>query len=415
MGIVGCGIAGQASAIALARAGHAVTVVERFSEARPVGAGLLVQPSGQAALAALGLLGGARAWGEPISALSGHTAGGRMVMDLRYGELGDGTHGLGIHRAALFAILHEALRQAGAVIRLGFEVREIVPSPRPILIAADGARIGPFDLVLDCAGAHDTLRTGRAPLYPWGALWTTCRDEDGRFGGLLRQRYRGARTMIGILPVGRMPGAPDDARHVAFFWSEKLAGLEATRAAGMSAWRQRVREIWPESAPVVDQIEDFDRLSLATYRDVRVRPWHRGRVLALGDAAHGTSPQLGQGANLALIDALVLAQVLAETNDVERAFARYERLRRPHVRFYQLASRLLTPFFQSESRVLGLMRDAALGPVGQWPIVKQVMQTTLAGVRLFPYGVLNLPDLSVEMQPAAQRDRGDVSRIAEQQ
>lgn len=220
--------------------------------------------------------------------------------------------------------------------------------------------------------------------------------------------------MIGVLPIGRVPDVPREDRHVAFFWSQRLADVELVRQGGVSALRARILAVWPEIEPIVSQIYDFDQLSLATYRDVRLNAWRNGRVLLMGDAAHGTSPQLGQGANLALIDALILAHVLRGTPDIDAALARYERLRRPHVRFYQIASRLLTPMFQSDSRLLAALRDIAFGPVGRLTIVKGIMQSTLAGERMFPIGRLRLPDLSADMQTRTQPDRHEISRIAHQ-
>jgi len=417
IGIIGCGIAGQACAIALTRRGHDVALVERFPQARPVGSGLLLQPSGQQALARLGLLEAALSWGHRVERLFGQTERGRMVMDLRYGDLDAGAFGLGIHRAALFDILHSALSRTPAVIHLDFEVASLDSTARPYLVAADGRREGPFDLVLDCAGAHDTLRDAfssrlSAPLYPWGALWTTCRDRTGAFAGQLHQFYRGPSTMVGILPVGRMPDATRDDEHVAFFWSLKLADFERLRAEGFESFKTRVKKAWPDAAPVVEEIDGFDALSLASYRDVRLSPWHTGRILAMGDAAHGTSPQLGQGANLALIDAIVLADTLETATDIDAAIATYCRLRRSHVRFYQMASRLLTPFFQSDYRTLGFVRDLLLGPMGKLPAIDHVMRTTLAGVRRFPFGLYRPPPLSVgDVHAVTQSDRNDIGRV----
>jgi len=421
IGIIGCGIAGQAAAIALARTGHDVTVVERFPEARPLGSGLLLQPSGQEALARLGLLDDALSWGERIERLYGRTPRHRMVMDLRYGALGDGIFGLGIHRAALFDCLHRGLKSTTTRLILAFEVAAIETRAAPMLVARDGRREGPFDLILDCAGTHDALREAfpsppTAPIYPWGALWTTCRDTTGAFGTELRQVYRGPGVMLGMLPVGRVPGAPPDERHVAFFWSLKLTEFEKLRAEGLPALKARMLDAWPEAAPIVNGIARFEDLSLATYRDVRLRPWHAGRVLAIGDAAHGTSPQLGQGANLALIDAVVLAEVLGRSKNTDDAIADYERARRSHVKFYQLGSRFLTPFFQSDIRALGFLRDLLLGPLGRLPMVDHVMRTTLAGVRRFPFGLYQARARSAQqMQPAAQPDGHDVARIAQEQ
>ncbi len=119
IGIIGCGIAGQAAAIGLARDGHDVTVVERFAAARPVGAGLLLQPSGLQVLERLGARDEAERWGAPIQELDGGTPRGRRVLDLNYGAL----HGLGIHRAALFNLLHERLGPSGAKAAARFRCR----------------------------------------------------------------------------------------------------------------------------------------------------------------------------------------------------------------------------------------------------------------------------------------------------
>jgi 2-polyprenyl-6-methoxyphenol hydroxylase-like FAD-dependent oxidoreductase len=341
-----------------------------------------------------------------------------MVMDLRYGELAEGLFGLGIHRAALFRTLHDALTRTSAQILFGFDVVSIRSTARPCLVARDGREAGPFDLVLDCAGAHDTLRDQfshrlTAPIYPWGALWTTCRDTTNGFGGQLRQLYRGANTMIGVLPVGRVPDAPDDHNHVAFFWSLKLADFERLRTEGLESLKAKVLRVWPHVAPLLAEITRFEDLSLATYRDVRLKPWREGRVIALGDAAHATSPQLGQGANLALIDAVTFAQALEGAADVDRALADYEKSRRPHVRFYQWASRTLTPFFQSDSHALGFARDLALGPLGQLPVMDKIMRTTLAGIRLFPFGLCGLPPISNrEPHAAMQTDEDQIGNIA---
>jgi 2-polyprenyl-6-methoxyphenol hydroxylase-like FAD-dependent oxidoreductase len=395
IGIIGCGMAGQAAAIALSRDGHAVTVMERFAEAKPAGAGLMLQPSGLLALERLGLRDAAMQWGAKVDRLYGRTVRGRAVMDLRYADIGSGAYGFGISRIALFKILHDALLASSADIRLGFEVRGIVDFERPRVMATDGRMEGPFDLLIDCGGAHDGLRNvinprAKGKIYPWGALWAPLPDRSGTFQGELRQVCESAHTMIGIMPMGKIPGDASE-NTVAFFWSVKLSDYEATRAAGLDALKARILKAWPQSKPIVDEIKTFDQLSLATYRDVHMGRWRKGCCIAIGDASHGTSPQLGQGTNLALIDCITLAHVLRRESDVPKALARFERMRRPHVGYYQIFSRALTPAFQSNSHALGWLRDVFLGPLGRMPGIKHIMRTTLSGVRKFPFGLWKPP------------------------
>jgi len=391
IGIIGCGIAGQAAAIGLARDGHDVTVVERFAVARPLGAGLLLQPSGLQVLERLGARAEAESWGARIQELDGRTPRGRRVLDLNYGAL----HGLGIHRGALFHLLHARMLASGAKLLLGFETVAVETPQSPVLVAKDGQREGPFDLVLDCAGAHDGARDSlgarvKAPLYPWGALWCAVPDPASTWTMRLRQIYDGAHTMMGVLPIGRAPDA--QGPHVAWFWSLPLKEYETQKAAGLAALKARALAVWPQIAPLLDEIKSFDQLALATYRDVVMRPWRSGRVLVMGDAAHGTSPQLGQGANLALIDALTIAHCLRRTNDAGAALALYEKMRRPHVAYYQLTSRALTPAFQSHSRVMAWLRDTFLVGARYVPFGGYVTRTTLSGIRKLPWGLWRLPD-----------------------
>jgi 2-polyprenyl-6-methoxyphenol hydroxylase-like FAD-dependent oxidoreductase len=115
-------------------------------------------------------------------------------------------------------------------------------------------------------------------------------------------------------------------------------------------------------------------------------------VLVLGDAAHGTSPQLGQGANLALIDAITITHFVRKTAKATDAIALYRRMRRAHIAYYQLTSRALTPAFQSHSKVMAFLRDTFLVGARFVPLGGYVTRTTLAGIRKLPWGLWRMPD-----------------------
>jgi 2-polyprenyl-6-methoxyphenol hydroxylase-like FAD-dependent oxidoreductase len=190
--------------------------------------------------------------------------------------------------------------------------------------------------------------------------------------GLLRQRVRGTTVMMGLLPVGQ--------GQLTLFWSLPLKALVRNRPIDMAAWRRQATELWPEAAAIVDLAAEAE-ITRASYRHVGLQRCNAGPVLFIGDAAHGTSPQLGQGANLGLMDAHTLAAVLAESPDLLTAFLSFERRRDATVRHYRRASHLLTPFFQSRLAPLGWLRDAFMGPACHVPGVRAMMGSTLAGTR----------------------------------
>jgi 2-polyprenyl-6-methoxyphenol hydroxylase-like FAD-dependent oxidoreductase len=389
IGIVGAGTGGLAAAAFLARDGHDVHLIERFAEARPVGAGLLLQPTGLACLAALGLDARALTLGAVVHDLAGHTVGGRRILAMDYRRLRPHLFGLGIHRASLFSLLHDEVVRLRLPITTGAEVDRVERHARQRLVAVDklGRHHGPYDLVIDASGMRSPLRRAlggriRDRQFTYGAIWGALPITDAwPHRATLMQRYDGAPIMIGVLPIGCLP--TDPTPRCAFFWSVRADQREAWMAAGLDAWKARVGALWPEVAPILDGVRVPSDLSFVSYADVVVeRPYCPDLGLAvIGDGAHGTSPQLGQGANLALIDALVLAGAIARGDTIEGSLRDFHAARRRHVAFYQLASRWLTPFFQSDSRVLGLVRDATFGLATVMPFAEGQMLRTLAGIK----------------------------------
>ena len=107
----------------------------------------------------------------------------------------------------------------------------------------------------------------------------------------------------------------------------------------------------------------------------------KGPLALIGDAAHATSPQLGQGANNGLLDAITLSDAIATSPDLTTALNLYAKTRRGHVRFYQMASALMTPFFQSDSGGLAILRDMSFDRMKFVPYLRREMLRTLAGLK----------------------------------
>jgi 2-polyprenyl-6-methoxyphenol hydroxylase-like FAD-dependent oxidoreductase len=106
-----------------------------------------------------------------------------------------------------------------------------------------------------------------------------------------------------------------------------------------------------------------------------------GRTVFIGDAAHAMSPQLGQGVNMALLDAEALAQALATRSSVDESLQAYAHERRAHLAVYQRLSRWLTPLFQSERSTLAVLRDLGFGPLGRMPLARGQMLKILTGTK----------------------------------
>lgn len=379
----------------LSRAGHRVRLFERFETPRPLGSGLMLQPTGLAVLDALGLYSEIAALGSRVERLIGTDArSGRVVLDVGYRPLGPDAHAIAVHRAALFNVLHDAVVAERLPIRTGFAVEALERSGGKQWLRGPHGRDGPFDLVVDALGSASPLKVearvpSRARPLTFGAIWGSVPWVDAGFRrDALMQRYRKASVMIGVLPVGRQKrDGPDLA---AFFWSLKPEAFEALKAAGIDCWRDEVLGHWPETAPHLEAIRGFDEMTLARYAHHTLEVPAGDGIVFIGDSAHATSPQLGQGANMALLDAAALAGALAGAASVDDALGEYARLRRWHVRLYQMLSLTLTPFYQSDGAVLPLVRDVLVSAVAKVPPVPWLLASIVSGQLLSPLKALGL-------------------------
>jgi len=374
--IAGFGIGGAALSIALARDGHEVTVYERAPDPGPVGAGFLLQPSGQAVLAELGLLDEVATASWPIRAFHAESAAGRTLCELRYDRRDATAHALGVSRGRLFMTLMTVATAAGVRLEAGVEIvgaAEQVDAVVPL--AAHGAAHAPVDLLVGADGMRSVIRrvvdpSARLRLSPFAALWGIG-PTSAACVNRLRQQARGVGLLTGLLPVAE--------REAAVFWGLRAGELEALRMDGFERLVDRAAAVLPETREVLEAMGSFDRLLLARYGHATVRRTHTERIVLIGDAAHPSPPHLGQGANLALLDAAALTEALRRERTPAAAFRRSDRMRRFQNARYTIMSRVLSPFFQSSHGWLGPPRDLGLPIMTRFPPTRAIMERVLAG------------------------------------
>lgn len=336
-------------------------------------------------MADLGLLQGALERGSRVEGLVCTTVSGRKVLDLSYRDLFADWYGLGMHRGALFELLHGQLPLRGVTLVTGASVQSSRLTRGGIRALGAGEReLGEHQLLVVADGARSALRRAlpeaRVTPYPWGALWFVGEDAERVFDGSLQQIAEDTRTLLGFLPCGLGPRRMHETPLVSLFWSVPVTALDR-RHFELQRWKERVLALEPRAEQLLQQIQDAEQLLPASYFDVVLPRFHAERLVFIGDAAHATSPQLGQGTNLALEDARVLAACVSGSADLGLGLERFSSLRLAHVRYYQRTSWALTPFFQSDLTALGGLRDAFMGAICRFPPTRRVMLTTLAGVQ----------------------------------
>lgn len=383
IGIAGAGIGGLAVAAGLARDGHDVALYDQFDTPRPVGSGLVIQPVGQAVLSQIGANDAAHGLGRKITHMLGHEARrNRAILDVQYDPDNTGhRYGLAIHRASLFHVLMTAADTAGVKIRTSARV---TGHETGHLIFETGERSDRFDLIIDATGATSPMSPLKARTLPYGAVWGTVDwPKDAPVPDWqLSQRYRHARNMVGVLPIGQLPGDTKDK--AAIFWSLPKGGFDGFQRQPIAEWKAEAEALWPDFAPFLADVTDHAQLTPAFYSHGTLRNPTGPGFVHIGDAAHRASPQLGQGANMALLDAWALCVACREGKDLDDALQRYRRMRARHLWLYQAMSALFTPLYQSDSRILPVLRDHLLAPLSKLRPTRYLLARLVCGDLVAP-------------------------------
>ncbi len=350
----------------------------------------MLQPTGLAVLHALGLSERILHAGARIDRLHG-MAGRQVVLDVKYAALGRrDAFGLGIHRASLFSALHEAIVAHGIPIETGRLIEASrLQAGRRYLLFQDGSESAGFDLVVDALGTWSSLAPPCGQQLAYGALWASLDWPDGAGfePNALTQRYRRSSTMAGVMPMGMGESGRPQA---AFFWSLRAEDFARWQAAGLDRWKSHVETLWPATRALLLQIGEPSQLTFARYAHRTLAEPSDQSLIHIGDAWHSASPQLGQGANMALLDAWSLARSLQIAPSLADGIAGAIAARRGHVRLYQALTWMFTPVYQSDSRILPFVRDRIAGPLSKlWPATR-IQAAMVSGLLGNPLSALGL-------------------------
>ena len=310
--VIGAGIGGLTAAIALARRGAEVTILERAPELAEIGAGIQLSPNGMRVIDALGLGQAVRAASLPSLAVELNDQWARPVIRLDFRARRPDADFRVIHRARLIECLARAAGQAGVTLKLG--------QPAGVIPAAG--------LVIGADGLHSVTRqalNGReVPFFTGQTAWRAVIPDDGTGPTTARLymapgrhlvSYRLAHGLRNIVAVLERRDWQDEG------WSQP-GDPQAMRDAFAAL-----------KGPVPDWLARVETAHLwGLFRHDVARIWQDGRIALVGDAAHPTLPFLAQGGVMAIEDAWTLASCLDAGPDPATALARYQGLRDPRCR-----------------------------------------------------------------------------------
>jgi 2-polyprenyl-6-methoxyphenol hydroxylase-like FAD-dependent oxidoreductase len=349
--VVGAGVGGLGTALALRAMGMQVTVLEQAGELREAGAGLGLASNGVAVLDRLGLGAETRRRSAVARRVLVRRRDGKVLSAV---ELDEAHAMLGIHRAELQAVLVGALDRDA--IRLAARVHKVGQTAERAWVELATGERHEADVVVGADGIRSTVRSavagGLGPAYAGYVGWRAVTTASEPSLAETMSESWGCGHRFGLVPLGN--------GRLYWFVSEAASEPEEPTLRRPKHEFQKLVAGWhePIEAAVASTAEE-SIAGLGIYHVPRLKRWSAGRVTLVGDAAHAITPDVSQGASLALEDGYVLAAALGETRDVAGALRGYEARRRKRALAIAQLSRRLGRIAQTDRPLLCRLRDTA--------------------------------------------------------
>ncbi len=322
--VIGAGIGGLTAAIALRQRGFHVQIIEKDPAWSVYGVGIIQQGNVLRAVDQLGILDSYVDAGVGFDMVEVYLPNGVMAARVPSPRLlPDRPANLGVSRRALQKVLGDAALETGATLQLGVSASAIEEHSSGVRVRFSNGSTGDYSLVVGADGTYSATRQmvlpdAPAPTFTGQAVWRYNLPRPTSLDAL--HVYNGP-IGAGLVPISR------DVMYV-FITTPEPGNPRYPREGLAAAMRAKAALCAPAIRQLAEQITDDEGVVYRPLEGLLVEgPWHRGRVVLLGDAVHATTPHLGQGAGMAIEDSLVLADELARSGDVASAFQSY-RVRR---------------------------------------------------------------------------------------
>jgi 2-polyprenyl-6-methoxyphenol hydroxylase-like FAD-dependent oxidoreductase len=357
--IVGGGIGGLSTGIALRRAGIDAEIVELSKEYNVYGVGIIQQANALRALDALGVAEETMRRGSPYGKVKMCAPTGFQFGEAGTPPMGNYPTHNGISRKILHDVLYEAALKNGVVIRMGVTVSDIENEGTRVSVKFTDNTEGDYQLVVGADGINSKVRSlvfgDYEAKYIGSSVWRYPfkRPAELETGYM----YFGKKTKVGLIPMTA------DMMYMFIVAAEGDDNPLIPQEDFVPIMKAHLAE-YPVKM-VADRIEEITDATKAVYSPLKTlmmsESWFKNRVVMIGDAAHATIPQLGSGAALAIEDAVVLGEELQKDQSVEDALTNYMTRRFERCKMVIDASNTLAEWEQMEWKGIPLPEGANMG------------------------------------------------------